>query len=227
MVQVFQVINMWVAELKLWHKESAILEHSRGLNARVTAYYLNTFQENGETYSARAAAFYGPDSKKLQEAFENDSRAHVLSKEGNQMFYAVKQTNSFHSTMMNKTVFLIKPVSVKDGFEYLTVASWDKEYIKRFYDSIKALGSQNAKVEMLSMKESDLNLFLPTALLTLTDLQRKALESAVENGFYDFPRKNDLEQIAKINKTPRTTFQNHLRKAEEKIMPAVIDQNKV
>ncbi len=217
---------MWVSEFKAWHKDSVILELSKGVDAWLAGYYLNAFEENGESYTARAVAFFGREKELLQNAFEKDPRACILGREGNQLFYSIKRNDSFHSTVMDKSVFLAKPVIIKDGFEYLTVASWDKERIKSFFKRINAL-RPNAKADILTMKERRLDLFLPGALSELTDLQRNALESAVERGYYSFPRKNSLEEISKAVKMPRTTFQNHLRKAEEKIMPAVIDQSKI
>ena len=56
----------------------------------------------------------------------------------------------------------------------------------------------------------------------LSNKQREAYQLAVENGYYKFPRKIGLEEMAKIMKISVSTFQEHLRKAEEKIIPSYI-----
>ena len=53
--------------------------------------------------------------------------------------------------------------------------------------------------------------------------QRKALIEAYQDGYYDIPRKiNTTELASKIGVAP-STFQEHLRKAEKKLMSHVLD----
>ena len=44
---------------------------------------------------------------------------------------------------------------------------------------------------------------------------------ALDLGYYSLPKKMTAEEIAVKNKVPRTTFEEHLRKAESKIMRAM------
>jgi predicted DNA binding protein len=45
--------------------------------------------------------------------------------------------------------------------------------------------------------------------------------AALEYGYYKVPKKTTAEQIASKNKVPRTTFEEHLRKAESKVLRAM------
>ena len=53
----------------------------------------------------------------------------------------------------------------------------------------------------------------------LTEKQKKALSSAIKNGYYGYPRKATLKQLAKDVGVSLSTFQFHLAKAEAKVMP--------
>ncbi|MFQ5832452.1 MAG: helix-turn-helix domain-containing protein [Candidatus Thorarchaeota archaeon] len=65
--------------------------------------------------------------------------------------------------------------------------------------------------------------FHSTSLLSdLTRKQMDALLTAYVQGYYQIPRKSDLQAIAAFRGVPRTTFQEHLKKAENKIVSAII-----
>jgi len=59
---------------------------------------------------------------------------------------------------------------------------------------------------------------LSTVLSQLTDRQAGSLMAALDLGYYNLPKKMTAEEIAVKNKMPRTTFEEHLRKAESKVM---------
>lgn len=72
---------------------------------------------------------------------------------------------------------------------------------------------------------SNLNpLFLPLDDLrkSLTEKQQQALSTAFNKGYYELPRMVFLEVLAKGMNIHRRTFEEHLRKAEKKIMRALI-----
>ena len=59
-----------------------------------------------------------------------------------------------------------------------------------------------------------------------SDKQRRALELALEFGYYNYPRNISVDNLSKKAKMPRTTFQEHLRKAESKLMGLLIQSIK-
>jgi len=52
----------------------------------------------------------------------------------------------------------------------------------------------------------------------LTARQLDAIATALESGYYQVPKKISTEQLALKHKVPRTTFEEHLRKAESKVL---------
>ena len=52
-----------------------------------------------------------------------------------------------------------------------------------------------------------------------TENQKQALNLAIKNGYYDYPRKISIQDLAKHLDLSFSTFHAHLRKAEQKILP--------
>jgi predicted DNA binding protein len=56
----------------------------------------------------------------------------------------------------------------------------------------------------------------------LTERQMDAILTAYRHGYYNLPRNADVQSIAAQEKVPRTTFQEHLQKAENKLVSALV-----
>ena len=61
----------------------------------------------------------------------------------------------------------------------------------------------------------------------LTERQMDALLTAHRHGYYNLPRDSDVQTIAAKEKVPLTTFQEHLKKAENKLVAAIIPHMKL
>jgi len=121
---------------------------------------------------------------------------------------------------------------VKDvaGTEYGTFVSQDKASLHRFYRGLNEEGDarlrriRKQKPHLSDLKEI-LKLFsLKNSDLLTRQLSKKQLEVysyACRKGYYDWPRKITVEEIAENLGTDGSTAREHLRKAERKIMPLV------
>ncbi|MBI5229107.1 helix-turn-helix domain-containing protein [Candidatus Micrarchaeota archaeon] len=214
---------MWVAEFKVWHKGSVAMELSRKYNATLSSFTLNSFEKNRESYINRVGVVQGPDAAKLIMVLGKEPRIDVTKVIGNQVFYSLKINLAFHSVFFDSNLIFIKPVRIMRGFEYWTVASWDKRNLTKLFSRIKAQKGY-ATIEMISLKQERLKNFFPTAFAQLTEKQKQAIEAVYRAGYYNYPRSISLEELALQLKIPRTTLQEHLRKAESKIIPAIMEQ---
>ena len=61
----------------------------------------------------------------------------------------------------------------------------------------------------------------------LTEKQMEAILAAHRNGYYNLPRAADVKAIAAKKQVPRTTFQEHLMKAENKLVSTLIPNLKL
>lgn len=66
------------------------------------------------------------------------------------------------------------------------------------------------------------NVFYPRIMPDLTKNQKQALDLAIGEGYYEVPRKTDLRTLAGILQISLSTYQKHLRKAEQKLIPNIL-----
>lgn len=118
----------------------------------------------------------------------------------------------------------LPPIIYQGGWEHYRFVVFDEKKLKPLFKTLEERG----QVELLRKRpvvgELMRNLFFvsTTDLLNdLTEKQARALLAAVEDGYYRVPRKTRYEDIARRRKTPRTTFEEHARKAESKIISRV------
>jgi predicted DNA binding protein len=213
---------VWIAKFKVWHADSAAVEASRAFpESQFMTYYLNNYDERGETFINKVAITTGARKSELLRRLAEDPRLVSKHADGAQLFYTLRAKDAFHELLFDKTIFFTKPILVRNGFEYWSVASWDKNHLTALYERVKSLEKQKkALIEMTEVREEPLDLFLPNVLSRLTDKQREAVASAVRNGYYEYPRRVSLEALARKLGVPRTTLQSHLRKAERALVPA-------
>ncbi len=214
---------MWVAEFKVWHQGSALLELTRLYDASISIYYLNSYEEDGREYMFKVCMVYGKEKEKLLRLAKNDERMQIIKVENDQIFYRVPSNYSFHHLLLDKTVFFLKPIYAKGGWEYWTLAAMDKAHLTRLYHNIRKVGLK-AKIGMLSLKQMPLNFFTPALFTNLTALQKHAIDSAFKYGYYSYPREISVEELARKLKIPRSTLQEHLRKAEARVFSQVFSQ---
>jgi hypothetical protein len=62
---------------------------------------------------------------------------------------------------------------------------------------------------------------LSSAFSELTQKQVDALLAALDYGYYQVPKRVTAEEVARKRRVPRTTHEEHVRKAESKILRAM------
>jgi predicted DNA binding protein len=119
----------------------------------------------------------------------------------------------------------IPPEVYENGWEHYHVIAFNHNDFQGFMQSIQEKGF---KIEILG--KSTFSGFLADSLAvnadavfsSLTEKQREALFISYDRGYYKIPRKASLTTIAKNRRIPRTTFEEHLRKGENKILTALM-----
>jgi len=119
-------------------------------------------------------------------------------------------------------VFVKPTINSPDGHEYWEVATWNKKRLVRFIDE---LSRHMAYAECLGISQvTNVEVYFPSAIPKLSPAQEKALTSAYQCGYYEYPRKVDLKDLAKSAKITVAAFQENLRKAENKLIPMLIER---
>lgn len=133
--------------------------------------------------------------------------------------------NSVGKNLQDFDLLHVSPIVYSKGWEYYRVIAFRHEDLRRFLERLEERGFVYEivrKVPFNGFIASSLTLTADALFSELTDKQMDALLTAHNNGYYLFPRKNDIQSIAARKRVPRTTFQEHLKKAENKIVASLV-----
>jgi predicted DNA binding protein len=120
--------------------------------------------------------------------------------------------------------FLVFPVVLTAGREYLHVLAFDKGAAKRLMQRFNEEGTARIERERrINFDVSGLSSVMPliNPIADLTSKQATALATSMRYGYYALPRRTSTGKIAKAEHVPRTTFQDHRKKAETKLLNAL------
>ena len=115
------------------------------------------------------------------------------------------------------------PAVYRDGWGYFRLLTFDETATKDLFRDF----SKRGPAELLGKKELTLNV-LPTSMWVnslfgeLTGKQMDAILKAHRYGYYVSPRKVTTESVAASLGVSRSTYEEHLRKAENRIIEALI-----
>lgn len=214
---------MWVTKIRIKH-DCIIGNRCKKFNVIDTGISFNIYQEDGTTYSPQIHTVHGEENsvKQFLDDLRKDRRITNLEIEGDSFFCIEVRKEKVPSTFKTEKIVFVKPVIVdKNGYETWEVASWKKEILMEF---IKNLKNEIEDVNVLRITKTKLtDVYYPHLMPKLTSCQKRAIELAFENGYYDFPKKTSMDRLAKAMKVSIPTFCEHLNKAEKKLMPDIIN----
>ncbi|PIY59961.1 hypothetical protein COY95_04290 [Candidatus Woesearchaeota archaeon CG_4_10_14_0_8_um_filter_47_5] len=210
---------MWIAKLRIRH-DDWILDKTLKYNLTASGIPLNSYKKNGKQYHNGMVFLNGAEENKQKfiNSLRKDQRIKKSKAVGSQVYVLIESEDHI-APLMDDALFFIKPVFFEKGYEYWELGSWEKKPIKEFYTQIKKI----AEVKILKLRQENPSVFVQHAVPRLTEKQKRALELALENGYYTYPRTISVEELAQKAGMPRTTFQEHLRKGEAKLMHLLIN----
>jgi predicted DNA binding protein len=211
---------MWVIKFQVKHKGCWISTKTAGCNVVATGIPLNFYEENGKHYNTSMVFLSGDmkEQKRLISEVKKEKQVKKISIKGNQITALIEEKDMI-AINLDKTFFFIKPVIMKGGLEYWEIGCWERKKLMDFYDKIEKF----SEIKLLKLKKEFPSFFLQQAVPRLTEKQRQAFDFAKEQGYYEYPKRISIQDLAKLKKIPRTTFQSHLKKAENKILTVVLE----
>ncbi len=123
--------------------------------------------------------------------------------------------------LYNENIFFISPIiATSSGENIFEIASWDRKYLEKV---AKLFLSEGYDGQIVRLKKQKLDkIFSLRVVSNLTEKQERAFELAVQNNYYELPRKIQLTELAKLMNVSYTTYHFHLRTAEKKLMPLLL-----
>lgn len=215
---------MWIIRLKIKH-DCTIGNRCRKFNCTCFSLPLSHWKEKNYYFISQRHTIEGRKeavNQFLKELY-SDPRIINLEVSKNTLFFVEKRKAlEIPAAHYNPRMFFVQPVFVdKKGFEYWELASWKKEILMQFMQKLQKVSGMKIILEKFQKAKLD-TIYFPKILPKLSEKQREAFQLAVEEGYYRFPRKIEMQQLAELMKVSTSTYQEHLRRAEQKIMPTYV-----
>ncbi|RZV10698.1 hypothetical protein BDK88_1876 [Natrinema hispanicum] len=113
------------------------------------------------------------------------------------------------------------PTIHRHGWEHYTVIAFDESDVRALLQELE----DDRDIEVLS-KTAITEQQIPHSMLApvdqlfddVTERQLAALRLALESGYYEQPRQTSLRELASQTAVARSTYEEHLRKAENKLL---------
>jgi predicted DNA binding protein len=197
------------ARISLWcNDHTDILE--------IEANGLDSFQE-----IQKELAFYSTHYKSkiigktlCQDKFQLVARTCMCGPAGGATVGSVARANNF---------LQIPPPVLFGGWEYHRLIGFEDNDVRSLLKGLDKVG----KTEILHKGTTDgttdqtFLLSLGSLFGNLTEKQMKALLAAVESGYYEIPKRTTADELATKLGQPRSTLEEHIRKAESKVVLAM------
>jgi len=209
---------MWVAKIKLSGEKALIGSRAKKFNVSVSGYPISSFIKRGGIFVYLVGFVFGEErnKKRFIRDLKKDTRVLHLEGKGDFIIAQIKESLKVKA-MYHHRIIHLQPVMInEEGFEFWTIGSWNRKDLEEF---VKLVEKQyNGK--LISIKQEKItNFSIVSVQPKLTNKQKKALELAIKYGYYEYPRKISLEKLAKMMNLSYSTYQAHLRKAEQKLLP--------
>lgn len=132
--------------------------------------------------------------------------------------------NSVHMNIGELEILSLMPIVTAKGYNHFRLIAFRHEALTELISRLKKRGFEIeiTKKQAFSGYGSDTLITLNSLVANITDKQLNAVISAHNNGYYNSPRSATVQQIADRLDVPRTTLQEHLMKAENKLLRALI-----
>jgi len=209
---------MWIAKLRYKH-ECILGNRCQKYGITLQSVAFSVFKEKGR-FVTSSMHYMSGDQKNIEKYIKDlkkDKNVIKLERKKDMFFLLEKADNKAVKFYTPKIIF-IKPVIVnKEGWETWEVGSWERKEVSKFVEEVK---KQMPFFKLLKFTNVKLdNVFFPRLMPDLTEKQRTALELAIAEGYYTTPRKTNLRKLAKMMKISLSTYEQHLRVVEEKLIP--------
>ena len=188
----------------------------REISARVTGNESNT-KTNSACYK-----MFSP-KRELIDAFvkrllPNVSQARLLSNDGSTALLEVswRAPKTSYDAVLGSGCSIVSSCYAKDGYEAYSLFADDPNQIQKLLGEMNQIG----EVKLFSMKNTPSN----NDKFNLTPKQKQAIVSAISMGYYEWPKKANLEELAARLGVKRRALQENLRKAEGKVFGNLLNE---
>lgn len=214
---------MWVAKIKISSQGTLIGEKVKKYNLDLFGFPLSYSYDKKWVTVQMAGTLIGSEENKKAFVKEMKREKRVLNLELNGDFViGTIKDPIYMNDLYQKDIFHISPALISSkGFEVVEIGSFNRKLLAKVIDLLE----KRYKGKLIFFNEKKIkSLSIVKIQPELTNKQKEAMTLALKNGYYEYPRKTSIEELAKISKHSFSTFHAHLRKAEHKLLPFYFEQ---
>jgi len=187
----------------------------------IAGYVLSTYKDEKSLYLIGTGFIFGEEKNKKAFLRELKKQKWLVDFEFKGDFgLLIMKEPLYAQNFWNPKVVQLSPsiINYKEKQHVWDLASFDRKALEKVLEfAEKHLGAN-----VLRFKEEKIsNVSFLKLLPELTSKQKKALEIAISHGYYSYPKKIKMEELAKKMGISYSTYQAHLKKAEGKILPEI------
>ncbi len=209
---------MWVARIKLSGKDALIGSKATKHKVNLFGFPLSYYYEKDWIIVHIAGTLLGKEENKKRFVKDLKKEARTIDFElNNDFFIGTIREPIYAKDIYNKEIIHLAPALISEfGYEIITVGCFKREPLNKIIKLIQ----RTHKGKLVSIQQRAIrSVSVMRVHPELTDKQKQAMELAIKHGYYYSPRKIDLPTLAKMAGISYSTFQVHLRKAEQKLIP--------
>ena len=212
---------MWVLLLKLESKYQFLGRLAIKHQVSMTGYPLSYYKDSNHLYLIQCGFMFGQEKNKINLIKDIKKQPeYVQSEMKNDFAILVTKQPLFTEVFWDPRIIRPSPTIInwKEKKHTWELASFDKKLLIKVYTFAKKyLGAKMMKLKQEKISHISIMRLLPH----LTQKQKQALELAIQNGYYEYPKKITLEKLAQLMKISYATYQQHLKTAEGKMIPSI------
>jgi HTH DNA binding domain len=209
---------MWVAKIRIEGEKALLGGLAKRCSISMMGYpiHVKEFENFFEVDIVGTISGSKENEAEFLKIIKQSSRVISITIEDNLLFGKIREPMNY-SPVYFPGLIHIEPVYInEDGIEHWTLGSSDKKSIIDFIESIEEMPG----ADVISIYQQKMNSFMVmSARPSLSPKQRSAMDLAIKKGYYNYPRKTNVEELAKLSGVSFSTFQAHLRKAENRFFP--------
>jgi len=222
---------MWCLKIRAKEKNAIYSGRAQKFCVDLFFYSQNYYIDKGLIHFVGSGVLQGAEKNKSNFLKDLQADKRVKFLESSKDFFSCVYAEETSATRARAVkvaydprIIFLKPVHFESsGWEEWDIASPDRKVLESFVNNLSLLSKKGTlKYNTFYFKQYDIsNIMIYAVMPELTDKQKQAISLAIQHGYYNYPRKVMLEQLAKMMKISLSTYRFHLIKAEAKLMPFI------
>ncbi|MBU1322323.1 MAG: helix-turn-helix domain-containing protein [Nanoarchaeota archaeon] len=214
---------MWVARMKIIDGKGVFGSRAKKFNISLASYPVLVRKKGDYLFVDSVSLLFGAEKNKNDFIKDLKKADEVVNLEvKNDLIISQVKDPKELEPAYTTNILNLEPVLIDaKGNNFYTIGSWKREELNKFLSFL----DKNYEANILKVEKKIIsNFYLINLRPELTKRQKKAIELAIREGYYNYPRKTSVKKLAKMSKISFSAFHAHLRKAEQKLLPVYLEK---